>query len=177
MNWAVLGAGIGTGPHSLGGEQGVYAPRCRSRTWGTPSRREWRSRDRSSGTSSLRPAISQATGPSDADRSTAGSGGGRLGGSMAGERRGCGPWPLGGRGGPPSTGRAGGGLLHGGRGGWNARRAHRGTRCNASAVGCSGDGQGCGGGTGTISERRGLYLRWYLGSGSPSDSEVAVRST
>ena len=26
-------------------------------------------------------------------------------------------------------------------------------------------------------ERRGLYRRWYLGSGSPSDSEVAVRST
>ena len=30
---------------------------------------------------------------------------------------------------------------------------------------------------GDLSERRGLYLRWYLGSGSPSDSEVAVRST
>ena len=34
MNWAALGDGIGTRPHSLGGEQGVYAPRCRSRTWG-----------------------------------------------------------------------------------------------------------------------------------------------
>ena len=149
MNWAVPEAGTGTRPHSLGGELGVYAPRCRSRTWGTPSRWEWRSRDTAAGMSSLRPAMSRVTGPADADRSTVGSGGGRLGGSRAGERRGCGPWPLGGRGGPPSTGRAGGGLLHGGRGGWRALVAHRGTRCDASAAGCRGDGLGCGGGTGT----------------------------
>ena len=45
--------------------------------------------------SSLRPAMSRVTGLADADRSTAGSGGGRLGGSRAGERRGCGPWPPG----------------------------------------------------------------------------------
>ena len=43
MNWAVPEAGTGTRPHSLGGELGVYAPRCRFRTWGTPSRWEWRS--------------------------------------------------------------------------------------------------------------------------------------
>ena len=146
------GAGIGTRPHSLGGEQGVYAPRCSSLPWGTPSRWEWRSLDTASGMSSLRPASSHSIGPSGADRSTAGSGGGRLGGSRAGERRGCGLGPRGGRGGPPSTGRAGGGLLHGGRGDWNARGApcvHRGTCCDASVAGCHGDVQGCGGGTGT----------------------------
>ena len=45
MNWAVSGVGMGTKPHSLGGKLGVYAPRCRSESWGTPSRWEWRSRE------------------------------------------------------------------------------------------------------------------------------------
>ena len=84
MNWAVPGAAMGTKPHSLGGgswgELGVYAPRCRSMSRRTPSRWEWRSYETASGMSSLRPASSFSSGPSDDVRSTAGSGAGRLGG-------------------------------------------------------------------------------------------------
>ena len=130
----------------------MYAPRCRSRSRGTPWRREWRSCETASGMSSLRPAGSCSSGPSDANRSTAGSGAVRPGRSRAGERRGCGPWPREGRGGPPSMGRAGGGLQHGGRGGLGGHGglpARRGRHCDASAAGCHSNAQGCGGGMGT----------------------------
>ena len=179
MNWVVPGAGMGTKPHSLGGELGVYAPRCRSISRGTPSRWEWRSCETASGMSSLRPAGPYSSGPSADARSTASSGAGRLGGSKA-DRRGCAPWQPGGRAGPPSTGRVGGGLQHGDHGGLGAHggpTARRGRHCDASAVGYRVDTQGCGGGTGDLSGRRGLYRRWCLASGSPSESEAAVRST
>ena len=79
---------MGTKPHSLGGGGGlgVYAPRCRSLSRGTPSRWEWRSCETASGMSSLRPAGSCSSGPSDDVRSTASSGVGRLGGSKVRER-------------------------------------------------------------------------------------------
>ena len=72
-------------PFPGGGELGVYTPRCRSLSRGTPSRWEWRSCETASGMSSLCPAGSRSSGPSDADRRMAGSGAARLGGSRAGE--------------------------------------------------------------------------------------------
>ena len=68
----------------LGGELGVYAPRCRSVSRGTPSKWEWRSSETALGMSSLRPAVFRSNSPSGGARSTAGSGAGRLGGSKAG---------------------------------------------------------------------------------------------
>ena len=41
----------------------MYAPRCRSLTWGTPLRWEWRSLDTASGMCSLCPASSHSSGP------------------------------------------------------------------------------------------------------------------
>ena len=55
---------------ALGGEPGVYAPKCRSISRGTPSKWEWRNCETASGMSSLRPAGSCASGPSDDDRNT-----------------------------------------------------------------------------------------------------------
>ena len=72
---------------SPGGEQGVYAPRCKSLRRGTPSRWEWRSCETAFGMSSLRPAGSCPSGPSDAGLSTAGSGARRLGGAGRGRVR------------------------------------------------------------------------------------------
>ena len=151
MNWAVPVAGTGTKPHSLGGggELGVYAPKCRSMSRGTPSRWEWRSCETASGMSSLRFAGSCSSGPSDDVRS---SGVGPQGGSRAGERRGCAPWQPGGLAGPPSTGRAGGGLQRGDRGGVGVHggpTTGRGRHCDALAAGYRADTQGCGGGKGT----------------------------
>ena len=172
-------ASIGTRPDSLGGEQGVRAPRCRSLTSRTPSRWDWRILDTASGMFSLRPANSHSSGPSGADRSTAGSGAGRLGGSRAGERRGCGPRPRGGRGVPRVRVWLEGGccmvvVAAGMRAGLHpfiaVRSATPWQRASTAMSRAAAAGW-------DLSERRGLYLRWYLGSGSPSDSEVAVRST
>ena len=139
-------------PILLGGELGVYAPRCKSVSRGTPSRWEWRSRETASGMSSLRPTGSCSSGPSGDARSTAGSGVGWLGAPGRGGRRGCAPWQPGGRAGPPSRGRAGGGPGRGDRGGLSAHggpAAHRGRHCGASPAGYRADTQGCGGGEGT----------------------------
>ena len=59
MKRAAFGGGMGTKPHFfLGGGLGVYAPRCRSVSQGTPSGWEWRSNERASWMSPLRPARS-----------------------------------------------------------------------------------------------------------------------
>ena len=88
------------------------------------------------------PAGSSSSRPSGANRITAGSGAGRLRGPRAGERKGRGPWRHGGRSGPLSTGTAGGGLEHGGRGGLGVQEgppARCSRQCNASAAGYHGD--------------------------------------
>ena len=152
MNLAVSGAGMGTKPNSVGGEVGVYAPRCRSFSRGTPSMWECESRKTASGMTSSRPAGSCSSGPSGDARSTAGSGVGWMGGSRAGGRRVCAPWELGGRAGPPSRGRGGGVAGRGDRGGLSAHRgpaAHRSRHCRASPTGYHAGTQGCGGGEGT----------------------------
>ena len=116
-------------PLSGGGELGVYAPRCRSVSRGTPSRWEWRSNEIAPAMSSLRSVVSWPSGPSGGVRSTAGSGAGRLGGSRAGGRRGCAPWRPGGRAGPPGRDKAGegpGGDDHGDQSAHGGQAARRG---------------------------------------------------
>ena len=133
-----------------------------------------------SGMSSLRPASSRASGPSGAGRSTAGSGAGRLGAP--------------GRGSVGVVGQGHAGVVGvprvrvGLEGGHSMVVVAAGVCAGFHpliAVGTAtpwrrGLSRRCPGlrrRDGELSERRGLYRRWYLGSGSPSDSEVTVRST